>query len=140
MPENTEVQAALVLDFGDGATETFKAHRYANQFLLVKHVDDLFGDGYEALRAASILVMDQVEEDEHARLERFLFEHGREDTYLNAIRDGLGKVWSGETSLPLEPSPDSSATTSPLGGEPSSTGGSSLQDTQELPRLDLAEV
>ena len=67
MPENTEVQAALVLDFGDGATETFKAHRYANQFLLVKHVDDLFGDGYEALRAASILVMDQVEEERWVR-------------------------------------------------------------------------
>ena len=132
MPENTEVQAALVLDFGDGATETFKAHRYANQFLLVKHVDDLFGDGYEALKAASILVMDQVEEDEHARLERFLYEHGREDTYLQAIRDGLGKVWSGETSLPLDRPSDSSETTSAPDGEPSSTGDSSLQDTQEL--------
>lgn len=130
MTDTNETQPALVLDFGDGAAESFKAHRYANQFLLVRHVEELFGDGYDALKAASILVLDQVLDEDKARAERFLFEHGRSDTYLEAIREGLGKVWQGETTLPLDRPSDSSETTSPPGGGTSSMDDLSLLDME----------
>ena len=124
MDEN-EQQATLVIDFGDGVVGTFKANRYANQFLLIRHADDLDGDsGYNRLKAATVLALDQVLEEEHERLERFLYENGRNENYVTALLDGLGACWSGETGLPLEPSSDSSGDTSTPETDSSSTDGS----------------
>ena len=128
-----DVQPTIVLDFGDGVSETFKAHRYANQFLLVRHLDQAFGSegDYYAIVAVTNLVRDQVLEEERSRLDEFLFAQGRHEDYVTVIRDGLGNCWQGETNLPLERSQDSSGTTSPTGGDTSSTGDSSSPDTSE---------
>ena len=129
MAENQEAQSALVLDFGDGVVETFKAKRYANSFLLARHAEDLGGGGYQAIVAATTLALDQVEDDEHVRLERFLFENGRNENYLEAISEGLGNVWSGETKLPFDQPSTSSETISPQDGDTSSTEDSSSPAT-----------
>lgn len=130
MSEN-EQTSLLVLDFGDGEREEFKAHRFANQFLLVRHIDKLFEGGYEGLVAATSLAIDQVLPEEKERLEQFLFAHGRSDSYIKAIHDGLSACWSGETKLPLDQPSTSSETTSPSGGGTSSMGGSSSPVTLE---------
>lgn len=135
-----EATPLLVLDFGDGVKGEFKAHRYANQFLLVRHSDDLFRGGYKAIEAATILTLDQVLPEEKERLEQFLFENGRSDNYVDAISDGLQACWSGETNLPLEPSSDSSETSSPTDGDPSSKDDSSSPDTPAPPPEELVAV
>ena len=134
MTEMEDVQPTIVLDFGDDASGTFKAERYANQFLLVRHLDQAYGSegDYWAIVAVTNLVRDQVLPEEVARLDEFLLAHGRRDDYVTVIRDALGECWKGETNLPLEQSQDSSATTSPTDGETSSTGDSSSPATLGL--------
>jgi hypothetical protein len=123
-------QPTVVLDFGDGQPATFKAERYANQFLLVRHLDQAYGsDGdYYAIVAVTNLVRDQVLDEERDRLDEFLLAHGRSDDYVPVIRDALGECWKGETNLPLGSSQDSSETTSQTDGATSSTGGLSSAD------------
>lgn len=135
MTDNNDVQPTVVLDFGDGQPAEFKAERYANQFLLVRHLDQAYGSegDYYAIVAVTNLVRDQVLDEERDRLDEFLLAHGRSDDYVPVIRDALGDCWRGETNLPLEPSQDSSETTSPTDGDTSSTGDSSSEDTRELP-------
>ncbi len=133
MTESNDVQATVVLDFGDGQPATFKAERYANQFLLVRHLDQAYGSegDYYAIVAVTNLVRDQVLDEERDRLDEFLLAHGRSEDYVPVIRDALGECWKGETNLPLESSQDSSATTSPTDGATSSTDASSSVDTAE---------
>lgn len=148
--DTTEPTPLLVLDFGDGAREEFKAHRYANQFLLVRHIDQLFAGGYEGLVAATNLALDQVLPEEKPRLEQFLFENGRSESYIEAIHDGLQGCWKGETNLPLGSSSDSSETSSLTDGDQPSKDDSSspvmgvdrlLTDQEILEvRAKLAEV
>lgn len=136
-PHTGETVPLLVLDFGDGKRGEFKAHRYANQFLMVKHIDNMFAGGYDGLVAATTLAMDQVLPEEKEKLEQFLFENGRSDQYIIAIQNGLNGVLSGETNLPLESSQDSSETTSPQDGDQSSTDDSSSPATPEETRPNL---
>ena len=133
MTDTNDVQPTVVLDFGDDGSGTFKAHRYANQFLLVRHLDQAFGSegDYAAIVAATNLVRDQVLDEERDRLDEILYRAGRSEDYVVVIRDALGECWKGETSLPLDRSDDSSATTSPTGGDTSSTDDSSSPDTVE---------
>ena len=133
---STEPTPLLVLDFGDGKRGEFKAHRFANQFLMVKHIDNMFSGGYDGLVAATTLAMDQVLPEEKEALEQFLYENGRSDQYIIAVQNGLNGVWSGETNLPLESSQDSSETTSPQDGDQSSTEDSSSPATPEETRLE----
>ena len=139
MTENNAPTPLLVVDFGDGQRGEFKAHRYANQFLLVRHIDQLFAGGYEGLVAATNLALDQVLPEEKGRLEQFLFEHGRSEDYITAIHDGLQGCWTGETNLPLGSSPDSSETSSPTDGDQSSRDDSSSPATAPA-RVNLEAV
>lgn len=133
-----ETQPTLVIDFGDGVSGEFRAHRYANQFLLVRHVDQIFDSGYQAVQAVTVLVLDQVLPEERARLEDFLLENGRRDDYSQRLYDALDGCWKGETSLPLEPSSVSSGTSlSPETGQPSRDDSSSPATSGEPARRNL---
>jgi len=133
--DSNDVQPTVVLDFGDGVSGTFKAERYANQFLLVRHLDQAYGSegDYYAIVAVTNLVRDQVLDEERDRLDNLLLAAGRHEDYITVIRDALGECWKGETNLPLEQPQDSSATTSPTDGAESSTGDSSSRDTEVGP-------
>ena len=125
-----EDQPALVIDFGDQGVGRFRAHRYANQFLMADQFELLFtGNSYQQAKAATLLAEDQVLPDEVPRLRAFLMEHGREVEYSQKVYDGLDACWQGETSFPSEPSPDSYTTTTPADGDTSSTDDSSSLDT-----------
>src|SRR5690349_5017485 len=105
------VRPVLVVDFGD-EVGTFSAYERANQALLVQYADDVFGDGFAALKAVIALATDMVVEDERDDFGEFLLRNGRFDGFAQRLYDGLDKCWKGETTLPLEPSSDSSETSS----------------------------
>lgn len=135
-----ETQPTIVIDFGDGAVGEFRAHRYANQFLLVRHVDQIFGSGYGAIQAVTVLILDQVLPEERARLEEFLLANGRRDDYSQRLYDALDSCWRGETHLPLGPSSDSSATSSSLETEQQSRDDLSSPATSGEPARRNLEV
>jgi hypothetical protein len=125
-----EVQPTLVLDFGDGEAGTFKAHRQANNLTLIENADNVFSDSpYESIKAVTVLVQDQVLDEELPQLREYLHQHGRDENYATVLYEALEKCWSGETGLPLEPSSDSSDDTETPEPEPSSTEDSSSPAT-----------
>jgi hypothetical protein len=132
MTEATESSTpALQITFGDD-TATFKAHPDANQFLIMRHIDDLALPGFASLKAVTVLVLDQVLDEERPALEEFLLKHGREDDYSQILYDSLQACWSGETVYPFGSSSDSAEATSETDEpEPLSTPDSSSEDTVE---------
>lgn len=133
MTENNveDVQPTLVLTFGD-EVGTFKAHRYGNQFLIAEHLDNVYGDSaYDAVKSVTVLVQDQVLDEELDDLRGFLAAHGRSEDYVIVLREALGDCWSGETSLPKPQLSDSSGTISSQDTEQPSTDDSPSQDTPE---------
>lgn len=128
--ENAEGQPTIVITFGDDVG-TFRAHRYANQFLLAKHLDNvLTTGGYHAIKGVTEIALDQCLPEDRAELEQFLLAHGYSDTYVASLYEALETCWRGETSLPFEPSSESSGTTSTPSGSSSSTDGLPSQDTE----------
>jgi hypothetical protein len=105
-----ELAPHLVLEL-DGDRQEFRAHGQANQFLLVRHIDDIGKGGYFYVRAVTILALGQVLTDERPRLEGYLAEHGTSADYTDGLFDALSACWSGETMLPLVPSSNSSEPT-----------------------------
>lgn len=127
--ENAEGQPTIVITFGDDVG-TFRSHRYANQFLLAKHLDNvLLTGGYHAIKGVTDIVMDQTLPEDRPELERFLLTHGYADTYVATVYEALEKCWQGETSLPFGQSSESSDTISTPDGGSSSTDVSPSQDT-----------
>lgn len=131
MSETTqETQPTLVLNFGDGEAGVFKAHRQANNLTLIENIDNVFSDSaYESIKAVTVLIQDQVLDEDLPQLREFLHQHGRDENYARVLYDALDACWSGETQLPFEPSSDSSDAISTPATEPSSTDDSSSPAT-----------
>ena len=125
-----EAQPTLVLDFGDGEAGTFKAHRQANNLTLIENIDNVFSDSpFESIKAVTVLIQDQVLDEDLDSLREFLHQHGRDENYATVLYEALSACWSGETNLPFEPSSDSSDAISTPETEPSSTEDSSSPAT-----------
>jgi hypothetical protein len=129
MTENTNTPA-LVIEFGDERGE-FAAHRYANKMALARHTEaNRKGDYDEVLASLINVAVQQVKQEERARLEEFLTENGLDEEFETKIIEGLTALWKGETSIPKEkPSSDSSTSTGST--DSSSTELSSDKDTEE---------
>lgn len=97
----------LVLEL-DGDRQLFRCRgQKANQYLLVKYLDDLSSVGFAATRAVVKLALGQVLPDEQRRLEAYLDVHGFAEDFDSALYAALEACWKGETLLPFAPSSDS---------------------------------
>jgi hypothetical protein len=116
--QDQELVPYLVIEI-DGVEEHFRAHRRANQWALMQSAAaDKSGKMSDAMAANYTVAMTSVLPEDRGKFNAFMMEHGYVDDLESIIFESLGRLWAGETMLPLgRESTDGSASTSGTSSE-----------------------
>lgn len=103
----------LVLNL-NGVEGKFRAFKKANQWALMASANaDKSGKMADQMAANFQVVTTSVLPGDRDKLNAYMMEHGYADNLEEQLFEALGKLWGGETNLPLErESIDGSASTS----------------------------
>lgn len=124
-PQEGELAPFLVLNL-NGIEGKFRAFRKANQWALMQSAQaDRSRKMSEAMAANYNVAMTSVMPSDRDAFNAYMMENGYVENLEEQLFDALGKLWSGETMLPLErESIDGSASTS-------TTNSESMQNSSE---------
>jgi hypothetical protein len=100
--QDQELVPFLVLNL-DGVEGRFRAFRKANQWALMQSANaDKTGKMTDQMAANFQVVTTSVLPEDRAKLGAYMMEHGYVENLEEQLFEALGKLWAGETMLPLE--------------------------------------
>jgi len=103
MTEQDQELAPFLVITVNGETGSFRAFRKANQWALMQSAAaDKSGKYSEAMAANYQVAMTSVMPADRDAFNRFMIENGYADNLEELIFEALGRLWAGETLLPLE--------------------------------------
>ena len=138
MSEQDQELAPFLVITINGVTGSFRAFKRANQWaLMASAAADKSGKYADAMAANYNVAMTSVLPGDRAAFNQFMIENSADGDYTENLFEGLGRLWAGETMLPLErESTDGSASTSETSSE--STPNSSEPESAALESTEMA--